>query len=455
MRKTKYDKFREGINMDSQLSELKSLFAQTADKRAKNACHKLRDILMLGYCVFALKKPSLLNFEQKTTAEISNLKQIYGIESICSDSTLREVLDTVNPNFLRTHLGTKFQTLEQAGILRDYAFKIGAESYLIMSCDGTQHFSSKKIQCECCCAKEHTNGTTTYHHNLLCATLVHPQKREVFVADIEPIVRQDGTNKQDCELNAAKRLQDNFNKQYADLSLKHNILFVEDALFSNIPHIEQLQKNGYSYILNVKPEGHKSLFAYIEGKRTRGDLSTHRVVEKRGKKTMQYDFEFINNVRLVAYDTPLRVNFIQCKQTIFNDKDEIIQVTTFSWVTNIKLTRHAVYAVMQAGRARWKVENETFNTLKNLGYHFEHNFGHGSDHLSTMFAYLMLTAFFTDQLVQYCCHNFQVLEQKMTSKIKLWHAISALFTTNLFSTIHNIYETIAKLYAFELTPNSS
>jgi hypothetical protein len=143
MRKTKYDKFREGINMDSQLSELKSLFAQVADKRAKNACHKLRDILMLGYCVFALKKPSLLNFEQKTTAEISNLKQIYGVESICSDSRLREVLDTVNPNFLRTHLGAKFQTLEQTGILRDYAFKIGAQSYLIMSCDGTQHFQKK------------------------------------------------------------------------------------------------------------------------------------------------------------------------------------------------------------------------------------------------------------------------------------------------------------------------
>ena len=36
-------------------------------------------------------------------------------------------------------------------------------------------------------------------------------------------------------------------------------------------------------------------------------------------------------------------------------------------------------------RARWKIENETFNTLKNQGYHFEHNYGHGEQHLSVVF----------------------------------------------------------------------
>jgi len=61
---------------------------------------------------------------------------------------------------------------------------------------------------------------------------------------------------------------------------------------------------------------------------------------------------------------------------------------------------------MRAGHSRWKIENETFNTLKNLGYHFMHNFGHGKDHLSTMFAYLILMAFYVDQLIQACCHIF-------------------------------------------------
>ena len=53
---------------------------------------------------------------------------------------------------------------------------------------------------------------------------------------------------------------------------------------------------------------------------------------------------------------------------------------------------------MRAGRARWKVENETFNTLKNQGYHFEHNYGHGQQHLSVVLAMLMMLAFLLDQV---------------------------------------------------------
>ena len=54
---------------------------------------------------------------------------------------------------------------------------------------------------------------------------------------------------------------------------------------------------------------------------------------------------------------------------------------TFSWVTDIPITDENIVQLMKAGRARWKIENETFNTLKNQGYEFEHNFGHGKRNL--------------------------------------------------------------------------
>jgi len=60
------------------------------------------------------------------------------------------------------------------------------------------------------------------------------------------------------------------------------------------------------------------------------------------------------------------------------------------WITDLDVTEANVRAIMRAGRARWKVENETFNTLKNQGYHFEHNFGHGEQQLSVVFACLMM-----------------------------------------------------------------
>ena len=55
-------------------------------------------------------------------------------------------------------------------------------------------------------------------------------------------------------------------------------------------------------------------------------------------------------------------------------------------MTNLPLTQSTVVKVMRGGRARWKIENETFNTLKNQGDHFEHNYGHGRQHLATNLA---------------------------------------------------------------------
>ena len=63
--------------------------------------------------------------------------------------------------------------------------------------------------------------------------------------------------------------------------------------------------------------------------------------------------------------------------------------------------------IMRGGRARWKIENETFNTLKNQGYNFEHNYGHGNQNLCTNFAILMFLAFAIDQIQKLCCNVFQ------------------------------------------------
>jgi hypothetical protein len=59
-------------------------------------------------------------------------------------------------------------------------------------------------------------------------------------------------------------------------------------------------------------------------------------------------------------------------------------VQHFSWVTDLPVDDSNRMTLMRGARARWKIENETFNTLKNQGYHFEYNFGHGNQHLSTV-----------------------------------------------------------------------
>ncbi len=74
---------------------------------------------------------------------------------------------------------------------------------------------------------------------------------------------------------------------------------------------------------------------------------------------------------------------------------------------------------MRGGRARWRIENKTFNTLKNQGYHFEHNYGHGDQNLATVLVLLMFLAFTVDQIRQQCCRFFRALHQGLHTKVKV------------------------------------
>lgn len=103
------------------------------------------------------------------------------------------------------------------------------------------------------------------------------------------------------------------------------------------------------------------------------------------------------------------------------------KIKRFSWVTDIPLSEQTLKMVMRGGRARWRIENETFNTLKNQGVHFEHNFGHGEQHLSSVFAHLMLLAFLIDQLQGLCCNVFQQALQKMKRPLYFWERLRAVF----------------------------
>ena len=77
----------------------------------------------------------------------------------------------------------------------------------LLSIDGTGYFYSKDIFCDNCCEKKDKKGNIiSYHHNLLAGSIVHPNLKTVIPIVPEPIVKKDGVDKNDCELNAAKSL---------------------------------------------------------------------------------------------------------------------------------------------------------------------------------------------------------------------------------------------------------
>jgi hypothetical protein len=405
---------KKELSARGMLNKVRSVFEKIPDNprdaRGQKSKIPLTDCLMAGLAMFSLKMPSLLQFNNQRNDEIikHNLQTLYGIESPPSDTYMRERLDPVDPEALRPAYKAIFRKLQRGKVLEDYVFM--NDRYLV-PLDGTGVFLSNSVHCKNCCEKHHQNGSITYHHQILSAVIVHPDLKEVFPLCPEPIIKQDGKQKNDCETNACHRL-------LADLIREHphlKVIVTGDAIHSSGPRITQLKADDMQFILGVKPGSHESLFEWISGL----SLDTHEMVED----GIPYTFRWANQVPLNDTYPDLLVNFLDC---IIDDPKN--GQKHFSWVTDIPITRENVYKLSQGGRAKWKIENETFNTLKNQGYNFEHNYGHGNENLSTIFSMLMMLAFFIDQVQQRACGMFQAALTKMKTRTALWEKIRSLFT---------------------------
>lgn len=153
-------------------------------------------------------------------------------------------------------------------------------------------------------------------------------------------------------------------------------------------------------------------------------------------KKLKRVYRFANHVPLNDTHKDLFVNVLYLEET--DKKTE--KTTKWLWVTDLDITRTNAIHIMRGARSRWKIENETFNTLKNQGYQFEHNFGHGKKGLSNVFAGLMLLAFAIDQILEAFNKDYQALRIKMKTRVRLHKKIWALFTTFRISSYERLYE---------------
>lgn len=410
-------------------------FEQVTDHRRVNARYEMADILRSAFAMFSLKSPSLLAFQEQLLAEKANLQTIYQIGAIPSDTQMRAALDPLDPAPLRALFARLFEYLRLAGVVGTYQYW---RDHVIVAVDGVEHFSSTKIHCDHCTTRTHRDGVTSYHHAGLAAVLLHPDHEEVFPLDFEPILNPDGARKNDCERNAAKRLCAALDERYPTLKL----VLVEDALYANAPHIRQITGYGWRFILNVKPDSHPSLEKQFAGRRTTNQVKTRQYRDAAG---FQHSFAWTNRLCLCESAPDLSVNYLFYEQT-----DPRGKLTRWTWVTNLPLTARTVERVMRAGRGRWKIENETFNTLKNQGYHFEHNYGHGTQNLATVLALLMLLAFTVDQMLQGCWQLWRQVRAGLRTKAKLWESLRSLFQVLTFPSMTDLYRHMAFLYGAQI-----
>jgi len=435
--KTKYKrpskhKARKYLHMDAMLSSLHQRFSTLSDHRQGKVEIPLADALMSGFAMFSLKDPSLLAFDERRGSD-GNLERVYGIGKIPSDTRMREMLDPVDPQTLRPLFCDIFSQLQRGKALEPMVYFQGC---YLLSLDGTGSFSSSKVSSSSCLVKKHRSGKITYYQQVFGAAIVHPDYKEVIPLAPEMIIPQDGATKNDCERNAAKRFLHKLRQDHPHLPL----IVIEDGLSSNGPHILDLQRHGMHYILGAKVGDHPLLFHHLEQAAQRDELTTHRMVDPVNPK-LTHVFRFLNGVPINQANVNLPVNMIDYRQCCEGKKD-----LHFSWVTDFKVTQENVYQLMRGGRARWKIENETFNTLKNQGYHFGHNFGLGKEHLSEVFVMLMMLAFLVDQTQQLTSSLFCSVWKKFRTKRSLWEHQRNLFECFELDSMEMLYTALLNGY---------
>ena len=436
-----HPRLRKALSAPGLLKTIRESFASVPDSRGSRVEIALCNALMAGLAVFGLKYPSLLKFDEAAREDVirHNLRTLYGVERAPCDTQMRTILDPVAPEHLRPAFRAVSRELQRHKALEAYRYLDG---YYLVSVDGTGQFASSAISCPHCCVKK-SQAQESYYHQLLAAVLVHPALKTVLPLAAEPITRQDGASKNDCERNAAKRLLRQLRQDYPNLK----ILVVEDSLSANAPHLELLKELNLRFLIGVKPGDHEALFEAVQVRLRAGQCQEIEVINERG---VACGYRFVNDLPLNQAHPKLRVNYLEYWE-VEGDEERI-----WSWITDLWLTRDNVEPLMRGGRARWKIENETFNTLKTQGYELEHNYGHGQQYLATVFALLTLLAFLVDQAQELGCRLFQAARAHFRSRTSLWERLRALFTGFYIADWKTLWEAIATGHApVALTPDTS
>jgi len=366
--------------VDELIAELKGVCAGLPDKRKgprRDGDYTMADIGLSAFSIFFMGSPSFLA-HQRALEEghgRSNCETLFGMSKIPSDNYVRQMLDGAAPAAFDPLF---FRAIEAAGPLTRFQC-LGGRTLIAL--DGTEHFCSRKIKCRQCSTRQRSDGGTQCFHTFLGASLVAPGHKQVLPLPPQFIVPQDGAEKQDCERNAAKRWLARHGSAVAHL----RPVYLGDDLFACQPIVAAIHRAGGNFIFTCKPASHQTITEYLQGV----ELHEHRqTICKRGKRTTTV-YRWLSALPLRATDDAIMVNWFSIET--FNDKGKRTYYNSF--VTDLPVTADTVAELAACGRARWKIENETFNVLKTKGYNLEHNFGHGKETLASVFVTLNLLAF--------------------------------------------------------------
>lgn len=423
------------LTFDAYVHMLAKTFERIPDTRVSGSGdYSMTDALMSAFAMFFFQEPSMLAFQRtlEQRRHRNNLETMFGVGGIPSDSQMREIIDGAEIAPVRRQMGRVFERVRRVGWAERFKTRVGSEDYYTVVLDGTQYFHSTAIQCPSCLKRTDAKGVVHYSHQILAATLVKASSHQILPLDVEAIENEDGTEKQDCETNAAKRLLVRLRQEHRQMKL----VVSGDAIYAHEPMVSLAREQRMKVIFVAKPGSQPETFEWVEELERTGGVEHGSYEEGAGPKIKRRVVEY-----RFAYEVPIsqqRTNMLTFVEAWVRDYTGKL-VYHNSWVTDLEVTHETVGKVIQIGRSRWKVENEQFNVHKNGGYHLEHNYGHGEKTLSMMMVVLNLLAFLLHQILLIGDRLYERC-RATASLAELWNGFRTLVRKLLFESWTQLLE---------------
>ena len=405
-------------------------FANIQDNRAANATNSVVDVMLSGLACMYFQSLSLLEFQRnmERKQQRNNLRSMFAVENLPTNQGMRNVIDEVDTErAFRPIFKNLLSKLQRGKHLEQYQTLPG--KYLL-NVDGTQYFSSKEIDCHKCLIRGSTKHPYNCHQ-VVQGAIVKAGIRQVIPVMPEEICTQDGEQKTDCETNAFKRFIEKFRKDHDKLG----IIINADALYATTPVIKSIHSHNANYIIKIEAANHKTLIQNVKAV----EKSRIETTSLRNNKLI---IEWVHDVELFS-STEERTNYIEAWELV-PQKDGTIKSQYYGkWITDLKITIENAKTILDAARARWKIENECFNTLKNHGYNIEHNYGHGSNNLCYNMYNFTLLAFTMHQIHQLTDKLFQEMRACFSRLGCMWEKIRNTAEILFFTSMDILWEFVA------------
>lgn len=338
-----------------------SLFAAIDDPRdTDRVFYPLEQILCLAVLMFAARISSRRELDRMSGNDLfrDNLCMFSGCstDTVMVSEQMINVLKKLDIDELANVQPELVRSLIEKKRLQD-AYVCG---HLAVCSDATGIFSSSNYHCDECLTQQHSNGTVTYMHNMLEAKVLSANGLALSVLS-EPVKNPADGNyiKQDCETKAFARLLPRIKEKFPRQPIVHLL----DSLYAQAPVFERIAKAKHKFICCFKRGSIPTLYdEAMELLRLRPENKITVRTHVSGKGAVRQTFRWLDNLEYKG----MTLGFIHCEEV---DKDG--NIATYSWLTSFYVKEQNVQEIAQAGRMRWKIENEGFNQQK-TGYEMEH-----------------------------------------------------------------------------------